>query len=210
MSRLRRWWDARVLPGLVERACKSHAILAERQRWVPQAAGAVLEIGVGTGLNLPFYDAAQVTAVTAIDPSPALLARAQARAAAAAVPVELVEAAAGAMPFDAGRFDCALVTYTLCSVDDPGAALADVRRVLRPGGRLIFVEHGRSPDPRTYRWQRRLTPAWRAVGGNCHLDRDVAGLLRAAGYQVASLDAAHVDDGPRWMSYTFQGIARTP
>lgn len=209
MSAIGRAWDRRVLPWLVEKACRSTTILAERRRWVPQAAGEVLELGVGSGLNLAFYDPAQARAVVGIDPSPELLAQARQRAEAAPVPVALVEAAAERLPFDAGRFDSALVSYTLCSVADPAAALAEVRRVLRPGAPLYFVEHGRSDRPRIRAWQARVTPVWRRLGGNCHLDRDIAQLLRDAGFALESLEAGHVEGGGRLTSYTYQGVARS-
>ncbi len=204
---LRRAWDGRVLPWLVEKACRSTTILAERRRWVPQAAGEVLEVGVGSGLNLPFYDPARVTRVTGIDPSAPLLARARVRAGEAPVAVELIEAAAEALPMPAARFDSALVSYTLCSVAEPARALAEIRRVLRPDAPLYFVEHGRSDEPRIRAWQRRLTPAWRTIGGNCHLDRDIAALLRAAGFALTTLETGHVPGGGRLTSFTYQGIA---
>ena len=210
MSFIGRAWDRRVLPWLVEKACRSTTILAERRRWVPQAAGEVLELGVGSGLNLAFYDPAQARAVVGIDPSPELLAQARSRAEAAAVPVELVEAAAERLPFDADRFDSALVSYTLCSVADPAAALAEVRRVLRPGAPLYFVEHGRSDRPRVRAWQARVTPVWRRIGGNCHLDRDIAQLLRDAGFALTTLEEGHVEGGGRLTSYTYQGVAISP
>lgn len=204
---LRRLWDARVLPGLVERACRSHAILEERKRWVPRASGHVLEVGVGSGLNLDFYDAQRVTSLIGLDPSGPLLKRARVRAASAPVPVELVEGDAQAMGFDRGRFDSVLVTYSLCSVEDPARALAEIRRVLTPNGRLIFVEHGLSPDPSTQRWQHRLTPLWRHVSGNCHLDRDVKRELEEAGFAFDEFAADYGEDGPRWLSFRYQGIA---
>ena len=207
---LRRAWDARVLPWLVEKACRSTTILAERRRWVPQAAGAVLEIGVGSGLNLAFYDPARVTSVVGIDPSAPLLVKARARVADAPVPVELIDSAAEDLPFAAARFDSAVVSYSLCSVADPARALAEVRRVLRPGAPLYFVEHGCSDDPRTSRWQARITPAWRALSGNCHLDRDVAALLRAADFALPTLETGPGPDGLRLTSFTYQGIATTP
>lgn len=207
---LRRAWDARVLPWLVEKACRSSNILAERRRWVPQASGEVLEIGVGSGLNLAFYDPARVTSVVGVDPSAALLVKARARVAAAPVTVDLTLAAAEALPFATARFDSAVVSYTLCSVADPARALAEIRRVLRPGAPLYFVEHGRSDDPRIRAWQARLTPAWRAISGNCHLDRDVAALLRAAGFALPALETGPAPDGLRLSSFTYQGIATTP
>lgn len=200
-------WANRALPGLIEKACRSGDILEERRRWVPRAHGRVLELGVGTGLNLAFYDPTRVDQVVAIDPSAALLARAQGRAAAARVPVELREASAEALPFAAASFDSALVTYSLCSIDQLDAALAETRRVVRPGGELIFVEHGRAPDPGPRRWQRWLTPAWRRIGGGCRLDRDIAAALLAGGFALPELETAY-RAGRRWLSYTYQGVAR--
>ena len=200
-------WGDHVLPHLVEKACRSAAILDERKRWVPRAHGDVLELGVGSGLNLAFYDAAKVAKVTGIDPSAPLLARAATRAATAAVPVELILGHAETLPFPAHAFDSAVITYSLCSVDDPARALTEVRRVLRPGGELVFVEHGLARDAATRRWQRWLTPVWRRIGGGCHLDRDIAAILRDAGYRSDDLHADYAD-GARWLSYTFEGTAR--
>ncbi len=200
-------WADRVLPGLIEKACRSGEILEERQRWVPRAHGRVLELGVGTGLNLAFYDPTRVEQVVAIDPSAALLARAQARATAAPVPVELRAANAEALPFAAASFDSVLVTYSLCSIDQLGAALGETRRVVRPGGDVIFVEHGRAPDPGPRRWQRWLTPAWRRIGGGCRLDRDIAAAFLDAGFALPELETSY-RAGRRWLSYTYQGVAR--
>lgn len=200
-------WSRHVVPFLVERACRSTTILAERRRWIPRARGRVLELGVGSGLNLAFYDAATVSNVTAIDPSPQLLARAAPRATAAPVPVELVETAAEQLPFDARSFDTVVVTYTLCSMGDPQAALREVRRVLRPDGDFIVVEHGLAPDASTQKWQHRITPVWRRLAGGCRLDRDVAALLRDASFEVGELEAAY-SEGASWMSYTYQGVVR--
>lgn len=200
-------WADRVLPHLVEKACRSAAILEERKRWVPRASGEVLELGVGSGLNLAFYDAAKVAKVTGLDPSAPLLARAAERAASAPVPVELLRGHAEQLPFAQGTFDSAVITYSLCSVDDPARVLAELRRVLRPGGELVFVEHGLAPDAATQRWQRWLTPVWRRVGGGCRLDRDIATILREAGYRTDDLHADYAE-GARWLSYTFEGTAR--
>lgn len=200
-------WADRALPFLIEKAGRSHAILERRRQWVPRARGDVLEIGVGSGLNLAFYDPARVRRVVAIDPSRPLLARAAPRAAAASVPVELVDARAESLPFPDASFDSVVMTYTLCSIGEPLRALAEVRRVLRPDGELLFVEHGLADDERTRGWQRRLTPLWKRVAGNCHLDRDVPALLEQAGLVAGELDAAQ-SDGARWLSYTYQGAVR--
>ncbi|HEX3481935.1 MAG TPA: class I SAM-dependent methyltransferase, partial [Kofleriaceae bacterium] len=130
------WWAGHAVPCLTELAAQSPNVIDERRRWVPRARGRVLELGVGSGLNLAFYDPARVAAVTGIDPSPPLLRRAGPRVTAARVPVTLVEGVAERLPFDPGSFDSALVTYSLCSMADPARALAEVRRVLRPGGEL--------------------------------------------------------------------------
>ncbi len=201
------FWSQHVLPRLVESACKSREILEERRRWVPEARGRVLEVGVGSGLNLAFYDPARVERVTGVDPSPELLAKCAPRARAAEVPVTLVETHAERLPFDHGAFDTVLATYTLCSVLDPARVLAEVRRVLAPGGELLFVEHGLAPDADVRRWQRRLTPAWSRCGGGCRLDRELPRELRDAGYRVDEL-RAHYGEGPRVLSYTFEGRAR--
>jgi ubiquinone/menaquinone biosynthesis C-methylase UbiE len=200
------FWDMRILPFLVEKACRSRTILEERRRAIPRAANHVLEVGVGSGLNLAFYDPARVTDVVGVDPSAPLLDRATLRARAARLPVELVRGSAEELPFDAGRFDDVVLTYTLCSVAHPARALAEMRRVLKPGGRLIFVEHGLAPDARPRRWQKRITPSWRRLSGNCHLDRDVASELEASGFAVLEMNAAYTG-APRWLTFTYEGIA---
>ncbi len=197
-------WAARVLPLLVEKACRSTAILAERKRWVPRARGHVLELGIGSGLNLAFYDPTRVTQITGVDPSAPLLAKARSRI--GEIPVELVEAAGEALPF-ASQFDSAVVTYSLCSVADPVRTLREVRRVVKPGGELIFVEHGLAHDVQTQRWQRRLTPIWKRVAGNCHLDREIAKLLTEAGWVSDDLHAG-ITDGANALTFTYEGTAR--
>lgn len=200
-------WSEKVLPFLIEKACRSSTILEERQRWVPRTHGDVLELGVGSGLNLAFYDPGHVRRVTAIDPVPALLERARPRAAEAPVPVELVCAPAEQLPFPDRSFDSAIVTYSLCSVDDPLRALAEVRRVLRPGGELVLVEHGLADDPSTQRWQHRVTPVWRRLAGGCRLDRDMLAILREAGFTTDEV-TAEMGEGSRLTAFSYQGVTR--
>ncbi len=203
---LKRAWEARCLPGLIDKVCRSSAILEERRRWVPRATGTVLELGVGSGLNLGIYDPIRVTRLVGIDPSEPLLARSRERARALPFAVELRRASAEALPVDAASIDTVVATYTLCSVASSAAALGEARRVLRRGGRLIFIEHGAAPDAGPRRWQERITPLWRHVSGNCHLDRDVRADLRAAGFTLGEVVAAYAE-GPRWMSFTTAGTA---
>lgn len=200
------FWDRRVLPFLIEKACRAGSIKEERQRRVPQASGRTLEVGVGTGLNLPFYDPDRVTELIAIDPSAAVLAKARDRMLECPVAVSLREASVESLPFDAGSFDSIVMTYSLCSVDDPARALAEMRRVLAPGGKLLFVEHGLAKATSTRAWQHALTPLWKHCSGNCHLDRDVPKQLRDAGFSLAELQEK-AGDGPSWSGYTYEGIA---
>ncbi len=160
-----------------------------RELVVPQARGAVLEVGVGTGLNFALYR--DVATLVGIDPDPHMLARARPRAARLSFPVELHQVGAERLPFDAGRFDTAVVTFTLCTIPQPEAALAEIRRVLRPGGRLLFVEHTRSVQPALAAVQDALTPLWKRIGGGCHLNRPAVDLVRRAGFDVAEV-------GPVW------------
>lgn len=202
-------WAKHVLPRLVEAACRGEAIAEERARLVPRAHGDVLEIGIGSGLNLAHYCPKRVKSLVGIDPSAELLERARARAMRSEVRAELALAAAEKLPFRDASFDSAVVTYSLCSVDDPARALAELRRVLRPGGELFFLEHGLARDPSTQAWQRRLTPAWSFVGGGCHLDRDVEAELRDAELDVVELRAEH-GGGAKWLSFTYEGVATKP
>jgi SAM-dependent methyltransferase len=166
-----------------------------RRLVVPNARGEVVEIGIGTGLNLALYDPAVVERVVGVEPDPHMMRRAREKAAAARVPVELYQASGEHLPFAADRFDTAVVTWSLCTIPDPSAALAEVRRVLRPGGRLLFIEHTRSRQPGVARIQRWATPLWRRLCGGCHLDRPAVDLVRASRLSVGQVENVGRD---RW------------
>jgi len=178
----------------------------QREKIVPLAQGRVLEVGMGSGLNLAHYRPGAVKQLVGVDPSAPMTRRALRAARAVSFPVALVHAAAERMPLASRSMDCAVLTYTLCSVDDPLRALREMARTLRPGGRLYFCEHGLAPDAGVRGWQRRLTPAWRRLAGGCHLDRDVPALLRRGGFEIARLESAYL---PGWRPATFNywGVA---
>ena len=194
-----------VLPRLIELAMRNSQLGGYRQQTIGAARGHVLEIGVGSGMNLPIYGSA-VARVCGIDPSPELLDRARERVAAARVPVSLVRALAEQLPFRDAAFDTLVMTWTLCSIPNPSTALNEMRRVLKPGGRLLFVEHGLAPEPAIIRWQHRLTPCWRRIGGGCHLDRKMDDLIRDAGFRVDALETGYMK-GPKPWTFMYLGSA---
>jgi ubiquinone/menaquinone biosynthesis C-methylase UbiE len=194
-----------VLPRLTHLSMGYAELRPYRARVAGAAKGRVLEIGVGTGLNLAFYREA-VEEVIGVDPSPGMLALARRAAASSLRKVTLVEGSAESLPLDGRSIDAVVVTWSLCSIPDPVAALTEARRVLKPGGELHFVEHGLSPDPGVQTWQRRLTPLWRRCAGGCHLDRKTDDLLRTAGFRVAELSTGYAS-GPRPMAFMYEGTA---
>jgi ubiquinone/menaquinone biosynthesis C-methylase UbiE len=196
-----------ILPRLIEFSMRQKNFAPFRERAAGPARGRVLEIGIGSGLNLASYRSG-VEALWGVDPSAELLAKARRRASAVGFPVCLLQGSSENLPFADRRFDTIVMTFTLCSIPDAGAALREMRRVLKPDGELRFAEHGRSPDPAVMRWQDRLTPIWRRVGGGCHLNRKMDDLVQAAGFHIERLSAAYLDSAPRPFSFMYEGGAR--
>ncbi len=200
------FYDHWVLPPILDLAMRQSQLSKYRREVVASASGRVLEVGVGSGLNFPFYGN-DVEIVVGLDPSPRLLTLAGRRAAAAGPRIALLQGSAAAIPVADRTMDTVVMTWTLCSIADPGAALCEMRRVLRPNGRLLFVEHGLAPEPGVERWQHRLTPIWRQVAGGCHLDRKIDDLVRSAGFNLTNLRTEYAD-GPRPMTYMYLGSAQ--
>lgn len=200
------WYDRHVLPYLMDFACGLPMVQAQRRLLVPQAQGRVLEVGMGTGRNLPFYDRQRVSFVVGVDPAMQMHRLAQRRSRQAGIAVELMGLSAEHLPATDASFDTVVCTYTLCSIPDPLKALREMRRVLVPGGRLLFCEHGRAPDETVRRWQDRLQPLWGPLAGGCHLGRDVPALLEAAGF-AATMQSAYLA-GPRPMTFHYWGHAQ--
>ena len=195
-----------VLPKMIDMACGTGYVMKARSKVVPQATGEVLEIGIGSGLNLSFYDAEKVTSIIGIDPAAQMQSLAYKRATEISIPVETIAADIYGIDAESERFDTIVMTFTLCSIDDPIPALKEMARVLKPEGRLLFCEHGLAPDASVERWQRRLTPLWKPMAGGCHLDRDIPELIKAGGFIIEDISAEYLP-GPRPMSYVYSGSA---
>jgi ubiquinone/menaquinone biosynthesis C-methylase UbiE len=195
-----------VLPWVIHLACSSKPVMQQRTKVVPAARGRVLEIGIGSGLNLSLYAADRVERVLGVDPSPEMTQMAAKAAARAPFDVELISATSQDIPLDSKSIDTVLTTYTLCTIPDAVGALREMARVLKPSGRLLFCEHGLAPDASVRRWQDRVNPLWRRIGGGCNLNRDIPALLKEGGFGVERVETAYVA-GWRPASFTYWGSA---
>lgn len=202
------FYDRYIMPRLIGCACGAKPITYQRRKVVPKAAGKVLELGIGGGMNLIHYDAAQVASVSGVDPSAELRAIAEKAPHADGLQVDIQDGTAEALPFADASFDCVVCTFTLCSVASPPAALAEARRVLKPGGRFLFCEHGLSPDPKVANWQRFIEPLWNRMAGGCHLTRPVAASITAAGFALTDLNTMYLPSTPKSVGWNEWGEAR--
>lgn len=200
-------YDRFVLPRLLKCACSSPPVMKQRAKVVPHAEGRVLELGIGMGLNLALYDAGKVASVTGVDPAPELRAIAEAAPRDPRIGVKVEDGTAEALPFETGSFDCVVCTFTLCSVHTPAAALSEARRVLKPGGRFLYCEHGLAPDPDVVKWQRRIEPVWKRIAGGCHLTRPVTAAIAGAGFTVRRSDSMYLPRTPRFAGWSEWGEA---
>jgi ubiquinone/menaquinone biosynthesis C-methylase UbiE len=198
-------YSAWLFPRVLDLVMQQKQMIPFRARIGSAAAGRVLDVGVGTGLNLAFYGD-KTERVYGVDPSSELLRFAEKRAHKAAIPVELLLGSSEALALEDKSIDTVVLTFTLCTIGSPAAALAEMRRVLRPGGKLLFAEHGRAPEPSVARWQDRLTPLWKRVAGGCHLNRKPDDLIRSAGFRVDTLETGYLK-GPRPMGFVYAGSA---
>jgi ubiquinone/menaquinone biosynthesis C-methylase UbiE len=199
------FYEEWIVPPLIDWSMRNKRLRPYRERTAGAAEGRVLDIGIGSGLNLPFY-ARQAREIFGLDPSPPLLARAQSMAPRTQTPIHLLEGSAERIPLADHTIDTVVMTWTGCSIPEICAALEEMRRVLRPGGRLLFVEHGRAPEPRVARWQERLDPFWQRFSGGCHLNRKIDDLLSNAGFQIGRLATGYIP-GPKIMTFFYEGAA---
>jgi ubiquinone/menaquinone biosynthesis C-methylase UbiE len=201
------FYDKHILPRMLNAAMSAKPITYQRRKVVPRAQGRVLEIGFGAGHNLPFYDATKVERIWALEPAAEMRARSAERRAASAIPLEFIDLPSEKIPLDAESADTVLVTYTLCTIPDVMAALGEMRRVMKPAGRMIFCEHGEAPDESVRRWQRRITPFWKKIGGGCHVGRQIPRLIADAGFRVDDMETMYLPGTPRFAGFNYWGSA---
>lgn len=194
-----------VLPRLCDLAMRNKRLLPYRERVIGAAEGRVLEIGIGSGLNLPFYR--HVREVIGLEPAPRLIAMARRTAASATTPLTFIEGSAAAMPIDDRSIDTVVTTWTLCTIPDAALALQEIHRVLKPSGKLLFVEHGLSPDASVRAWQNWLTPPWKRISGACHLNRPIRSIIENAEFSFERLETGYMP-GPKAMAFLYEGSAR--
>lgn len=200
-------YERYVVPRMINLACGAKPIRYQRKKVVPWCEGTVLEIGIGTGLNLPYYDAAKVARVIGLDPSTESWRLAEEKAKEVGFPVEFVGLPGEQIPLEDKSVDTVLVTFSLCTIPDPEQALQGMRRVLKPGGQLIFCEHGAAPDADVLKWQRRIEPVWKRLMGGCHLSRQIPGLIEGSGFRIEDLETMYLPSTPRFAGYNYWGKA---
>lgn len=200
-------YDRYVVPRLVTCACGTKPVIKQRQKVVPKAVGTVLEFGIGAGHNLPHYDASRIDRVIGVDPCATSWELASERAANLDFDVEFIQGSALDVPIEDESVDSVLITFTLCTVPDPMAALREAKRTLKPGGKVYFCEHGLAPDERVAKWQNRVNPIWKKVFGGCHINRDTAGLLTEAGFKLDELEQMYLPGTPTIAGFNTWGEA---
>jgi ubiquinone/menaquinone biosynthesis C-methylase UbiE len=201
------FYDRHVLPHLISLSCGTRPICKQREKVVPLAEGRVLEVGMGSGLNLPYYDIDRVSHVWGLEPSEGMRLRAQENLAHSPVDVEWLDLPGEEIPLDDDSADSVLLTFTLCTIPDYSAALAQMHRVLKPGGKLIFCEHGAAPDESVRRWQDRINPLWKKLAGGCNLNRPIPSYLEQAGFAVQKLESMYLPGTPKVAGFNYWGFA---
>jgi ubiquinone/menaquinone biosynthesis C-methylase UbiE len=199
------FYQQHIVPHLVNLAMRNRELAPYRERVLAAAEGRVLEIGIGAGPNLRFYPP-RVKEILALEPSAKLTEMARRAAAESSMGVKFIEASAEAIPLDRASVDTVVMTWTLCSIADALQALSEMRRVLKPGGCLLFVEHGQAPEEKVRKWQDRLTPVWKRIAGGCHLNRPIPALLETAGFHITQLTTGYMK-GPKPMTFLYEGCA---
>ena len=198
------FYDKYILPCCLDRACAIGPVSKQREKVVPRATGVVLEIGIGSGLNIPFYNPDKVSKIIGVDPDEHIWKRSAKRRAASPLEIERIGLSGEDIPLEDNMADSVVVTYSLCTIPDPIKALGEMKRILKPGGKILFTEHGKAPDAKVHRWQNRIDPIWGKLAGGCHAGRDIPTLFRQAGLEFESLEQGYIP-GPKVLSYNYWG-----
>lgn len=201
------FYDDHILPHFISCACGTKPITRQRERIVPAAEGVVLEIGMGAGPNLRYYDPAKVSHVFGLEPSEGMRRKARKNVEASPVPVEFIDLPGEEIPLEDKSVDTVVLTYTLCTIPGAVEAVRGMKRVLKPGGRMLFSEHGRASDEGVYKWQRRIEPIWKPIGGGCHLTRVIPDLIRQGGFEIVDMEEGFLKGAPKFAGYNYWGAA---
>ena len=201
------FYENKILPFVIDKACSMAPVMALREKIVPLATGVVLEVGMGSGINLALYEADNIDYIWGLEPSEGMRKKARANLKNTKINVKWLNLKGEDIPLENNSVDTVLLTYTLCTIPDWQQALQQMRRVLKPGGKLLFCEHGLAPDSNIQNWQNRVTPVWKKFAGGCHLNRPIPELISSCGFKIENLEQCYVDDVPRIAGYMYYGTA---
>jgi ubiquinone/menaquinone biosynthesis C-methylase UbiE len=201
-------YDKYILPKVLNCTCGSKPISYQRKKVVPLAKGIVLDIGIGSGLNIPFYDLSRIDKIYGLDPSSELIKIAKKMAVKKNISIEFLLCGAEDIPLPNNSIDTVLITYSMCTIPEVLKANYEMLRVLKPDGRLIFCEHGLAPDKSVAKWQKRINPVWGKIAGGCNLDRDIPDLISSSGFKILSIEEMYLPSTPKFAGYNYWGIAQ--
>lgn len=196
-----------ILPKFINCACGSKPINYQRDKLIPYAKGVVLDIGIGSGLNIPFYNKSNINHLYGLDPSPELLEIAKKVAKTNKLEIEFLECGAESIPLPNNSIDTIVITYTMCTIPDISLSSAEMLRVLKPNGRLLFCEHGLAPDKRVAKWQKIINPVWNKIAGGCNLNRDIPKLIESSGLKILEIEEMYLPSTPKFAGYNYWGVA---
>ncbi len=201
-------YERYILPHIINFSCGAKAVQKQREKLVPLAEGRVLEVGIGSGLNIPFYDSKRVDFVWGLEPSEGMRKKAQKNLNRSVVEVRWLDLPGEEIPLDNNSVDTVLLTYTLCTISDWHKALQQMCRVIKPGGKLLFCEHGAAPDKSVHKWQNRINPVWKIIGGGCNLNRSIPEYIREGGFCIETMETLYLPEIPRVAGFNYVGMAK--
>jgi len=202
------FYDKYILPKFLNCACGSKPINYQREKIVPLAEGTVLDVGIGSGLNIPYYNKSKIKYLYGLDPSIELLNLAKPLAKKNELEIEFLECGAEAIPLPNDSIDTVVITYTLCTIPDTQLSNEEIMRVLKPNGKLLFCEHGLAPDINVVKWQKRINPIWNKIAGGCNLNRDIPKLIRSSGFKISNMEEMYLPSTPKFAGYNYWGVAK--